>query len=201
MKLTSRHVQNVRGVFASTFTVGLNNKGMINADYLTHYLPLSGWFTNGRRKLSWQTADLRGDYYMNWIIWLLHCGLNNMRLTEIAYSYRKNELLGTLCHSPSRIMHTGPVFIDLGILKLDNINHYVLQLFMLRFHTIKLPALFDDMFTIHINIHSDDTRCRFHLHVPLPKTKLVKMSVRYIGVTRSNYIYIYSIYLLQFVCL
>ena len=63
-------------------------------------------------------------------------------------------------------MHTGPLIIDLGILKLNNIKHYVLQLFMFRFHTRKLPAIFDDMFTKNDDIHSHDTRQRFHPHVP-----------------------------------
>ena len=92
-----------------------------------------------------------------------------------------------ICHSPSKIMHTDPLFIDLGILKLNNINHYVLLLFMFRFHTRKLPVIFDDMLTRNYDIHSHDTRQKLHLHVPLPKTNLVKMSVCYTGVTRWNY--------------
>ena len=92
-----------------------------------------------------------------------------------------------ICHSPWKIMHTGPLFIDLGILKLNNINHYVLQLFIFRFPTRKLPAIFDDMFTRNDDIHSHDTKQKLHLHVPLPQTNLVKMSVWYTGVTRWNY--------------
>ena len=58
---------------------------------------------------------------------------------------------------------------------------------MFRFHTRKLPAIFDDMFTRNDDIHSHDSRQRFHLHVPLPKTYLVKMSVCYTGVSRLDH--------------
>ena len=43
------------------------------------------------------------------------------------------------------------------------------------------------MFTRNNDIHSHDTRQKLHLHVPLPKTNLVKMSVCYTGVTGWNY--------------
>ena len=58
---------------------------------------------------------------------------------------------------------------------------------MFRFHTRKLPAIFDDMVTRNDDIHSHDTRQKCHLHVPLLKTNLVKMSVCCTGVTRWNY--------------
>ena len=112
----------------------------------------------------------------------------------LAYASHRNRLfllqkraVRLICHSPSKSMHTDPLFIGQGILKLNNINHYVLQLFMFRFHPRKLPVIFDDMFTRNDDIHSHDTRQKLHLHVPLPKTNLVKMSVCYTGVTWWNY--------------
>ena len=54
---------------------------------------------------------------------------------------------------------------------------------------VLFPAIFDDMFTRNDNIHNHYTRQKLHvpLHVPLPQTNLVKMSVCYTGVTRWNY--------------
>ena len=122
--------------------------------------------------------------------YLIYCN----EVWGLAYASHKNRFfllqkraVGFICHSPSKIMHTGHLFIDIDILKLNNINHYVLQLFMFRFHTRKLPAIFDDMFTRNDDIHSHDTRQRFHLHVPFPKTNLVKMSVCYTGVIKWNH--------------
>ena len=44
-----------------------------------------------------------------------------------------------------------------------------------RIH-VSFPAIFDDMFTRNDDIHNHDTRQKLHvpLHVPLPKTNLVK---------------------------
>ena len=128
-------------------------------------------------------------WYTHILFIVMKCGVSHMRLTKIAYSYRRKELLGSyVIRAPSRIMHTGPLFIDIGILKLKNLNHYVLQLFMFRFPTTKLPVTFDDMFTRNYEIHSHDTRQRFYLHAHLPETNLVKMSVCCTaGVTIWNY--------------
>ena len=133
---------------------------------------------------------LKSLYYSLIYPYLIYCN----EVWGLAYASHRNRLfllqkraVRLICHSPSKILHTDPLFIDLGILKLNNINHYVLQLFMFRFHTRKLPVIFDDMFTRNVDIHSHGTRQKLHLHVPLPKTNLVKMSVCYTGVTRWNY--------------
>ena len=110
-----------------------------------------------------------------------------MHISYISLILIAKKAVRLICHSPSKIMHTDPLFIDLGILKLNKINHSVLQLVMFRFHTRKLPVIYDDMFTRNYDMHSHDTRPKLHLHVPLPKTNLVKMSVCYTGVTRWNY--------------
>ena len=107
-----------------------------------------------------------------------------MHISYISLILIAKKAVRLICHSPSKIMHTDPLFIDLGILKLTKINHSVLQLVMFRFHTRKLPVIYDDMFTRNYDMHSHDTRPKLHLHVPLPKTNLVKMSV---CVTRWNY--------------
>ena len=92
-----------------------------------------------------------------------------------------------ICHSPWKIMHTGPLFIDLGILKLNNINHYVLQLFIFRFPQENCQLYLMICLLEMMIFHSHDTKQKLHLHVPLPQTNLVKMSVWYTGVTRWNY--------------
>ena len=61
------------------------------------------------------------------------------------------------------------------------------SLFMLRFHSRKFQAIFDVIYTGNDDVHSHDTIQGFHLHVPMPKAYLVKMSVCYIGATRWNY--------------
>ena len=58
---------------------------------------------------------------------------------------------------------------------------------MFRFRSRTLSATFDDMFSRNDDVHSNNFKLRFHLHVRLPETDLVKTSVCYTSVTKWNH--------------
>ena len=57
---------------------------------------------------------------------------------------------------------------------------------MFKFHHKDLPNHFNDMFIYNSSIHTHDTRQNDEIHVPIIRSNLLKMSVRYQGVTSWN---------------
>ena len=86
-----------------------------------------------------------------------------------------------------RLAHTDPLFENLKLLKLKEIYVYSAQLFMFKFHQIKLPPIFFTFFTRNDSIHSYPTRQQYKLHVPLPTTPLSSRCIRNTGVVLYNY--------------
>ena len=84
--------------------------------------------------------------------------------------------------------HTDPIFVDLKILRLRQINLFVLGRFMYRAHFCDLPSIFDSLFIRNSNIYNYNTRQRRGFHVPKVTTNLMKMTVRYKGVILWNHI-------------
>ena len=132
---------------------------------------------------------LRGLYFSFIYPYLTYCN----EVWGLSYSSYRNRLfllqkraVRIICHSPCKRTHTDPLFKDLGLLKLHNINIYLVQLFMFRYNSHKLPPIFDNMFSKNSDVHNYNTRQSSLLHVPLPKTNLTKMSVAYAGVIKWN---------------
>ena len=74
--------------------------------------------------------------------------------------------------------HTEPLFKDLEILPIKDINIYIIAQFMFRFHHGLLPEIFDSFFTTNYEIHSHDTRSRTHLHPSIFKSELGRKGIR-----------------------
>ena len=70
--------------------------------------------------------------------------------------------------------HTDPLFHELGLLKISDINKYVLRKFMYRWYTKQIPCLFSSLFQTVRDVHEYDTRQSCHLHNPIVKTNLGK---------------------------
>ena len=81
----------------------------------------------------------------------------------------------------SRTDHSGPLFKQLRIMKLHDVNSYLIAMFMYKFYHEKLPEFFKDMFHYNSSIHNYNTRQNSDVHVPLVKSNLMKMSIRYAG--------------------
>ena len=77
--------------------------------------------------------------------------------------------------------HTAPLFMELGFLKVCEINKYLIGKFMHKYHIKKVPDIFCDMFTHNHNIHIYRTRMAESLHVPRVRTNLGKSGIRFYG--------------------
>ena len=61
--------------------------------------------------------------------------------------------------------HTKPIFSNLKILNLYNINEYLTSLFVFRYFIyIALPEIFKDYFVVNKDIHNNNTRHASLLH-------------------------------------
>ena len=77
--------------------------------------------------------------------------------------------------------HTGPLFKELGFLKIGEINKYLFGKLMYRWYNSQVPLLFPDMFQYVRNIHGYGTRQADQLYIPKVKTNLVMCSLEYKG--------------------
>ena len=81
--------------------------------------------------------------HISWdILYLIYC--NEVRLACESHRNRlfllQKRAVRLICHSSSKVMNTGRLFNGIGMLKLNNINQCILQLFMFHFHTTKIAS-------------------------------------------------------------
>ena len=84
--------------------------------------------------------------------------------------------------------HIEPLFKELEILPIEDINIYIIAQFMFRFNNCLLPEIFDNFFTTNDKIHSYDTRSKKHLHPPVLKSELGRKGIRRRGMFIRNQI-------------
>lgn len=77
--------------------------------------------------------------------------------------------------------HTAPLFQELRMLTLWDINKYLIGCFMYRVFHKKVPDLFQTFFVTNMDIHQYNTRQESLLHIPYVKTDLGKTGIRYSG--------------------
>ena len=75
--------------------------------------------------------------------------------------------------------HTEPLFKELEILPIKDIDIYIITQFMFRFK---------NFFTTNDKIHSYDTRSKKHLHPPVLKSELMRKGIRRRGMFIWNQI-------------
>ena len=74
-----------------------------------------------------------------------------------------------------------PLYKSLGILKLVDINKYLIARFMFRYCNNKVPDLFNSYFEYNSDYHNYNTRSAEHFHAPKVKTGLAKTGLKYSG--------------------
>ena len=84
--------------------------------------------------------------------------------------------------------HTTESFKKLKLLNITEIYVYFVQLFMFKFYRNMLPHVLDSLFTWNYVVHSQDTRQRGLLHVPLIRTFPHIRTIRVTGVRLFNHI-------------
>ena len=77
--------------------------------------------------------------------------------------------------------HTSPLFKELAILPLDDINNETIALFMFRFFNSMLPSSFNDYFKLNKDVHKYNIRLSFNVHKTQIRTNYQNHSVKYKG--------------------
>ena len=82
--------------------------------------------------------------------------------------------------------HTAPLFLDLNILTIHQLNLLHVALFMYKVYNNLLPQYFIDMFVPNCTVHSHNTRQRDDFHVPYHRLVSTSNSIRVYGVNVWN---------------
>ena len=77
--------------------------------------------------------------------------------------------------------HTDPLFIQLKILKFDDIYKFQILKFMFLYKNKVLPDLFKEMFSLRSEVHSYNTRNSNSFHTFSCRTNIRKFSIRFQG--------------------
>ena len=80
-----------------------------------------------------------------------------------------------------RLSHTDPLFRELGLLKLQDVNKFMIGKFMFRWYHNELPNIFYDKFEYVRNVHGYGTRQKDHLYISKVKTERGKNKITYRG--------------------
>ena len=81
---------------------------------------------------------------------------------------------------------SNPLCKELHVLKLHDLNSYLITNFMFKVYHGDVPSIFQDMFILNSAIHSHNTRQHSELHVPRVCSNILKMSIRYAAVIIWN---------------
>ena len=77
--------------------------------------------------------------------------------------------------------HTNPIFKNLNILKFENLIKLQIGKIMYLYKNGLLPDSFNDMFLLHSDVHSYNTRSKNSFHLPHCRTNIRKFSLRFQG--------------------
>ena len=90
--------------------------------------------------------------------------------------------------------NSDPLYKSLGILKLADINKYLIARFMFRYCNNNVPELFNSYFEYNSDYHNYNTRSAEHFHAPKVKTDLAKTGLKYRGAIIWNALLNHGIY-------
>ena len=97
----------------------------------------------------------------------------------------QNQVLRIITGSKPRCL-VDPLYKNLGILNLSEINVYLTGMFMYKIYNQDVPHVFDDFFMYNYEVHDHDTRSSNYFHVPHIKSNLSAFGIKYHGVIIWN---------------
>ena len=115
-------------------------------------------------------------------VWGSSCNTNLRPLIML-----QKRCIRIICSAKYR-EHTDPLFTQLGLLKLEDINKYMYGKFMYRCYHTTVPELFNNIFTSIRDVHKYNTRQSNQLYCPKIKTNLGKTKFSYRGPYIWNHI-------------
>ena len=87
----------------------------------------------------------------------------------------------------SYLEHTEPMFKQLGIFNIFQINDNLTAIFMFRYHHLQnLPEIFENYFFTNVQIHQHNTRNKSKLHKYFNRTNYLKYTLRNEGINLWN---------------
>ena len=99
----------------------------------------------------------------------------------------QNKAIRILSHAGNRTS-SDPLYKKLNIMKLENINTYLIGRFMFRVSIDKVPQSFSILFRRNNEYHSFSTRSAHHLHIRIVKLDFSKTGIKYRGAIVWNII-------------
>ena len=99
----------------------------------------------------------------------------------------QNKAIRVLAQAGNRTS-SDPLYKKLNIMKLENINTYLIGRFMFCVSIDKVPQLFGSLFRKNNEFHNYETRSAHHLHLPSVKLDLSKTGIKYRGAIVWNLI-------------
>ena len=119
------------------------------------------------------------------LIYCNHVWGNTYKTNLSKLQILQNQVLRIITGSKPRC-HVDPLYKNLGILNLSEINVYLTGMFMYKIHNQDVPHVFDDFFMYNYEVHDHDTRSANYFHVPVIKSNLSAFGIKYHGVTIWN---------------
>ena len=99
----------------------------------------------------------------------------------------QNKAMRVLAQAGNRTS-SDPLYKKLNIMKLENINTYLIGRFMFCVSIDKVPQSFGSLFRKNNEFHNYETRSAHHLHLPSVKLDLSKTGIKYRGAIVWNLI-------------
>ena len=92
----------------------------------------------------------------------------------------QNKILRVIAGAKPR-ESAGPLYVSLGMLKLTDINKYLIARFVYKYCINMVPRLFSSFFLRNYNVSTYDLRSANCFHLPLVSTDFGKNGIRYRG--------------------
>ena len=128
-------------------------------------------------------------YYALVYPYLIYCNLiwGNTYKTRIQKLVSIQKKIMRLITFNSYFEHTEPIFRDLEILSIEQINCYLTSIFMFRYnHSENLPEIFNNYFTANYEIHDHNTRSASQIHTTFKRTNYAKHTLAHKGTNVWN---------------
>ena len=128
---------------------------------------------------------MRGLYYTLIYPYLSHGNIvwKNTYTTRLEPIRKLQKKIIRIITNPNFKEHTGPLFKELLISPLDDINNEAIALFMFRYFNNNLPSSFNDFFCLNKDVHQYNTRSSSNVHKIQVRANYQKHSVKYKGVS------------------
>ena len=109
------------------------------------------------------------------VIWAANYPSNLDKLSKI------QKKLVRIINNSEFNAHTYPIFLNLNILRFDQINRYATALFIFKAINNIMPLILHNFFQFTSDIHRYFTRQSSNLYVPRSRTNLYNFSIKYHG--------------------